>query len=130
MHRQSEEVGERVHRDALIRACAAARRLHRGGSVRRSAGFEDQLVAKVGGPTAIACPDGRILVTSHFGQLFVIRAAPSSRPGDRPSAAKVSTTRSGDCWNCGRPGVRLEPHIYLYYTFKVRLLPEAPPACR
>ncbi len=84
------------------------------------AGFEDQLVAKVGGPTAIAfTPDGRILVTSHFGQLFVIQGGALVPTPAIDLGAKVCDDKER-----GLLGVAVDPafssnhYIYLYYTFK------------
>ncbi|MEP6759359.1 MAG: PQQ-dependent sugar dehydrogenase [Actinomycetota bacterium] len=84
------------------------------------AGFEDQLVAKVGGPTAIAfTPDGRILVTSHFGQLFVIQSGALVATPAIDLGAKVCDDKER-----GLLGVAVDPafasnhYIYLYYTFK------------
>jgi glucose/arabinose dehydrogenase len=84
------------------------------------AGFEDQLVAKVGGPTAIAfTPDGRILVTSHFGQLYVIQN------GSLVSTPAIDlSARICDDKERGLLGVAVDPQfasnhsIYLYYTYK------------
>jgi glucose/arabinose dehydrogenase len=83
-------------------------------------GFEDQLVAKVGGPTAIAfTPDGRILVTSHFGQLYVIKDGALISTPALDIAAKICDDKER-----GLLGVAVDPAfatnhtIYLYYTFK------------
>jgi glucose/arabinose dehydrogenase len=84
------------------------------------AGFEDQLVAKVGGPTAMAfTPDGRILVTSHFGKLFVIQGGSLVSTPAIDLSAKVCDDKER-----GLLGVAVDPafasnhYIYLYYTFK------------
>src|SRR6266576_1598576 len=82
--------------------------------------FEDQLVAKVSGPTAIAfTPDGRILVTSHFGKLFVIQGGSLVSTPAIDLSAKVCADKER-----GLLGVAVDPafasnhFIYLYYTFK------------
>ena len=84
------------------------------------AGFEDQPVAKVGAPTAIAfTPDGRILVTSHFGQLYVIQGGALVPTPAIDLSAKVCDDKER-----GLLGVAVDPafasnhYIYLYYTFK------------
>jgi glucose/arabinose dehydrogenase len=83
-------------------------------------GFEDQLVAKVNGPTAIAfTPDGRILVTSHFGTLHVIQNGSLVATPALDLSAKVCDDKER-----GLVGVAVDPSfatnhfIYLYYTFK------------
>jgi len=83
-------------------------------------GFEDQLVAKVGGPTAIAfTPDGRILVTSHFGTLHVIQGGSLV-----PTPALDLSAKICDDKERGLLGVAVDPAfasnhtIYLYYTYK------------
>jgi glucose/arabinose dehydrogenase len=84
------------------------------------AGFDDSLVAKVGRPTAMAfTPDGRILVTSKYGRLFVIQdGALVSTPAIDLSA------RICDDGERGLLGVAVDPafdsnhYVYLYYTFK------------
>jgi glucose/arabinose dehydrogenase len=84
------------------------------------AGFEDQLVAKVAGPTAIAfTPDGRILVTSHFGKLYVIQGGSLVSTPAIDLSAKVCDDKER-----GLLGVAVDPQfasnhaIYLYYTYK------------
>jgi glucose/arabinose dehydrogenase len=84
------------------------------------AGFEDQLVAKVGGPTAIAfTPDGRILVTSHFGTLHVIQNGTLVASPAIDLSAKICDDKER-----GLLGVAVDPAfatnhaIYLYYTYK------------
>ena len=83
-------------------------------------GFTDQLVAKVGGPTAIAfTPDGRILVTSHFGQLYVIQGGNLVTTPAIDIGANICDDKER-----GLLGVAVDPsfasnhYIYLYYTFK------------
>jgi hypothetical protein len=84
------------------------------------ANFEDQLVAKVGGPTAMAfTPDGRILVTSHFGTLHVIQGGSLVTTPAIDLSAKVCADKER-----GLLGVAVDPAfasnhaIYLYYTYK------------
>ncbi len=83
------------------------------------AGFEDQIVASVPLPTALAfTPDDRILVTEKAGRLWVVT--------DEGRAAEPSLDLSADiCANAERGllGVAVDPafatnnSIYLYYTF-------------
>jgi glucose/arabinose dehydrogenase len=84
------------------------------------AGFEDQLVAKVGGPTAIAfTPDGRILVTSHFGQLYVIEdGALVSTPAIDLSATVCDDKERGLLGVAVDPAFASNHAIYLYHTYK------------
>ena len=84
------------------------------------AGFEDQLVAKVSGPTAIAfTPDGRILVTSHFGKLFVIQGdALVTDPAIDLSALVCADKERGLLGVAVDPAFATNHFIYLYYTFK------------
>lgn len=84
--------------------------------------FEDTLVTKVSGPTALAfTPDRRMLITSHFGELRVYKngallPAPAIDLGPRICSDKER----------GLLGVAVDPaysdptnhYIYLYYTFK------------
>jgi glucose/arabinose dehydrogenase len=83
-------------------------------------GFEDQLVAKIGGPTAIAfTPDGRILVTSHFGQLYVIKdGALISTPALDLSAKVCDDKERGLLGVAVDPAFASNHQIYLYYTYK------------
>ena len=83
-------------------------------------GFEDQLVAKVNGPTALTfTPDGRILVTSHFGTLHVIQNGTLVATPALDISAKICDDKER-----GLLGVAVDPafasnhFIYLYYTFK------------
>jgi glucose/arabinose dehydrogenase len=84
--------------------------------------FEDTLVTKVSGPTAIAfTPDRRLLITSHFGELRVYKNGallpdPAIDLGNRICSDKER----------GLLGVAVDPaysdptnhYIYLYYTHK------------
>ncbi|MDQ4028011.1 MAG: PQQ-dependent sugar dehydrogenase, partial [Actinomycetota bacterium] len=83
-------------------------------------GFSDELVASVGGPTAIAfTPDGRMLVTTQPGTLRVVQGGTL---GPNPAVDLSSRV----CANSERGllGVAVDPlyatnhFIYLYYTFK------------
>ncbi len=84
------------------------------------AGFEDQLVAKVSGPTAIAfTPDGRILVTSHFGTLHVIQGGSLvSTPAINLSAKVCADKERGLLGVAVDPAFASNHAIYLYYTYK------------
>ena len=85
------------------------------------AGFADQLVAKVGSPTAMAfTPDGRILVTSKAGNLSVIKNG-----SVLTTPAIDLTARVCDDGERGLVGVAVDPafgsanhFIYLYYTYE------------
>jgi glucose/arabinose dehydrogenase len=83
------------------------------------AGFEDQLVAKVNGPTAIAfTPDGRILVTSHFGTLHVIQNGTLvATPAIDLSAKVCDDKERGLLGVAVDPGFASNHAIYLYYTY-------------
>ena len=80
--------------------------------------FEDSLVTKVGGPTALAfAPDGDMLITSHFGKLHVFEN------GVLLTALDISAKICSDKER-GLLGVAVDPsfatnrYVYLYYTFK------------
>jgi glucose/arabinose dehydrogenase len=82
------------------------------------ANFEDTLVTKVGGPTAVTfTPDGRMLITSHFGTLRLFTGGVQNTALDL--TAKVCADKER-----GLLGVAVDPafagnhYIYLYYTFK------------
>jgi glucose/arabinose dehydrogenase/PKD repeat protein len=83
-------------------------------------GFEDQLVAKVSGPTAMAfTPDDRILVTSHFGKLFVIQGgALVATPAIDLSASVCADKERGLLGVAVDPAFATNHYIYLYYTYK------------
>jgi glucose/arabinose dehydrogenase len=96
---------------------------HRNTVVRGAAtlppDFADELVATVGGPTALAfTPDGRLLVTTQGGQLRVVQ-------NGALLAAPALTLTSRLCTNSERGllGVAVDPQftsnnfIYLFYTF-------------
>ena len=84
------------------------------------AGFSDSLVASLGAPTALAfTPDGRLLVTTQGGQLYVIQ-------GDQPPTPAAPDLPARVCSNSERGllgvavdlsfGVGNNRFIYLYYT--------------
>jgi glucose/arabinose dehydrogenase/PKD repeat protein len=88
------------------------------------AGFTDELVAGVGGPTALAfTPDGRLLVTTQSGQLYVYQqnGALLGKALDLASPTNVICSNS----ERGLLGVAVDPQfatsgnnfIYVYYTF-------------
>ncbi len=82
-------------------------------------GFVDQFVAGVDRPTGLAfTPDGRLLITSQNGQLWVYQGG-----GLWPQPALDLSGVLCDNWERGLQGVVVDPgfvanhHIYLYYTF-------------
>ena len=84
------------------------------------AGFDDQLVATLGDPTALACtPDGRMLIAVKGGALRVYKnGALLTTP-----AINLYTSVCADSER-GMLGVAVDPNfttnhfIYVYYTFK------------
>lgn len=83
-------------------------------------GFRDLPVADVAQPTALAfTPDGRLLITSQLGQLWVYQAGTLR---DTPAL----DVQSRSCFNSERgllgvavdPGYSANRYIYLYYTFR------------
>lgn len=86
-------------------------------------GFVDELVASVGGPTAMAfTPDGRLLVTRQSGSLRVVTAA-----GVLLATPALTFSASQICTNSERGllGVAVDPDfatnrfVYLFYTRNV-----------
>jgi glucose/arabinose dehydrogenase len=82
-------------------------------------GFADALVASLPRPTALAfTPDGRMLITTKDGRLFVKRGE---------SAPRLALTLPNICTTVerGLAGLAIDPafvdnnHIYLYYTREV-----------
>jgi glucose/arabinose dehydrogenase/PKD repeat protein len=82
--------------------------------------FEDTLVTQVSGPTALAfTPDGRLLITSHFGQLRVYKnGALQSTPAIDLSSKICSDQERGLLGVAVDPDFASNRRIYLYYTFK------------
>lgn len=87
------------------------------------AGFVDELVTTVGGPTAMAfTPDGRLLVTRQSGSLRVVTAAGTLLP-----TPALTFSASQICSNSERGllGVAVDPafatnrYVYLFYTRNV-----------
>jgi len=87
------------------------------------AGFVDELVTSVGGPTAMAfTPDGRLLVTRQSGSLRVVTAAGTLLP-----TPALTFSASQICSNSERGllGVAVDPafatnrYVYLFYTRNV-----------
>ena len=83
-------------------------------------GFEDQKVANVGSATAFAfVPDGRILITSQLGQLYVYDGGTTHLALDLDALGRI-------CNNIERGllGVAVDPafadqhYVYLFYTYK------------
>ena len=84
------------------------------------AGFEDTLVARAGGATAIAfTPDGRLLIAQRAGELRIVKGG-TLLP--TPALSIASKTCSDS--ERGLLGVAVDPdfasngHVYLYYTYK------------
>ena len=94
-------------------------------------GFEDTLVTKVSGPTALAfTPDGRMLITSHFGTLWVYQdGALRATPALDYSQRICSDKERGLLGVTVDPGFASDRFIYLYYTYKkFGVCEENPPA--
>ena len=86
-------------------------------------GFVDELVATVGGPTAITfTPDGRLLVTRQSGSLRVVTAAGTLLP---TPALTLSSSQICTNFERGLLGVAVDPaftanrYVYLFYTRNV-----------
>jgi glucose/arabinose dehydrogenase/PKD repeat protein len=81
--------------------------------------FEDTLVTQVSGPTALAfTPDGRLLITSHFGPLRVYKnGALVSAPAIDLSSKVCSDHERGLLGVAVDPQFASNRRIYLYYTF-------------
>ena len=82
------------------------------------AGFEDTILTRVGGPTALAfTPDGRLLITSKSGQLRVYRNGVLLSTAALDLSGKLCSQEER-----GLLGVAVDPHfatnryVYLYYT--------------
>jgi glucose/arabinose dehydrogenase len=106
-----------------LRALACSTLLLSAGALSATvpSGFEDRFVIDVPVPTALAqLPDGRLLVTSQDGRLWLVQA------GDSPSksVALNFSNRVCDDSEQGLLGVDVDPdfsvngRIYLYYTFR------------
>lgn len=93
------------------------------------AGFVDELVAPLAGPTALAfTPDGRILIAQQTGQLRVIEdgillSAPvldlldPNRDGSPADSLICNDTERGLLGVAVDPNFASNHYIYLYYTF-------------
>ena len=81
-------------------------------------GFTDTLVASVGSPTALAfTPDGRLLVTTQFGEVQGRQTARSCRLPRSTSGRFCARRASGAC--SASRSTRRSPSngfVYLYYT--------------
>lgn len=110
-------------RDMKLRALACSTLLFSAGELSATvpSGFEDRFVIDVPVPTALAqLPDGRLLVTSQDGRLWLVQA------GDSPSKSVALNLSSRVCDDSeqGLLGVDVDPdfavngRIYLYYTFR------------
>ncbi|MFN8446823.1 MAG: PQQ-dependent sugar dehydrogenase [Caldilineaceae bacterium] len=85
------------------------------------AGFADQLVADVPGPTALAfTPDGRLLITQQTGQLRVYQNGTLLvTPALDLSALICSNVERGLLGVAVDPNFASNNYIYLYYTYDV-----------
>jgi glucose/arabinose dehydrogenase len=111
----------RKHRHLLLILLAFVGWTHAGtasGTV--PSGFQDQFVASVSGPTALAfTPDNRLLVTSQAGQLRIYKnGALLATPALDLSAKTCSDGERGLLGVAVDPAFQTNRHIYLYYTFK------------
>jgi glucose/arabinose dehydrogenase len=80
--------------------------------------FEDTLVASVPLPTAFAfTPDGRLLITSKNGQVYVYRDGLLEPPALDLSSRLCSNSERGLLGVAVDPAFRDNRFIYLYYTF-------------
>lgn len=87
------------------------------------ANFTHELVASIGGPTALAfTPDGRLLVTSQSGTLRVVANATTATPSAPVTVMTMPATKLCFNFERGLLGVAVDPafatnhYIYLYYT--------------
>ena len=90
----------------------------RDGGATVPSGFTDTLVATVGGPTALAfTPDGRMLVTTQAGRLYVVRNGTiGSSPALDLSAKVCSQSERGLLGVSVDPAFATNGFVYLYYT--------------
>ena len=106
---------------ALLLLSVAATPLVSAQGANVPAGFEDQPVASVDAPTALAfTPDDRILVTEKRGILWVVETDERVEPAALDLSADICAN-----FERGLLGVAVDPafgvnnnYIYLYYTFK------------
>jgi glucose/arabinose dehydrogenase len=84
-------------------------------------GFQDSLITSIGSPTALAfTPDGRILVTTKGGSLYVVRNGqllPGPALGIPPSQICTESER-GLLGVAVDPGYATNHFIYVFYTFR------------
>jgi glucose/arabinose dehydrogenase len=83
------------------------------------AGFEDRLVASVGGPTALAfTPDGRMLVASRAGQLRLHEKGELLPTPALDLSDKIcSNSERGLLGVAVDPNLETNGYVYVYYTF-------------
>ncbi|HVG38962.1 MAG TPA: PQQ-dependent sugar dehydrogenase, partial [Pyrinomonadaceae bacterium] len=81
--------------------------------------FEDSLVTNIASPTAVAfTPDGRLLVTTQPGQLFVVQGGTLlAAPALDLSARLCSNIERGLLGVAVDPQFKTNRYIYVYYTF-------------
>jgi glucose/arabinose dehydrogenase len=89
------------------------------GAATLPADFADELVAAVGGPTALAfTPDGRLLVTTQGGQLRVVQnGALVATPALNLNARLCTNSERGLLGVAVDPQFTTNNFIYLFYTF-------------
>jgi glucose/arabinose dehydrogenase len=81
-------------------------------------GFQDNLVARVSSPIALAfTPDGRLLITEQGGRLRVYRNGLLSTPALNLSSRICSDSERGLLGVAVDPQFTSNRYIYLYYTF-------------
>jgi glucose/arabinose dehydrogenase len=93
--------------------------------------FEDQLVASVGGPTALAfTPNGRMLIATQPGRLWVYKDGELLRaPALDLSSRICSNSERGLLGVAVDPDFAANRYVYLYYTFnKFGVCPQGQPS--
>jgi glucose/arabinose dehydrogenase len=84
------------------------------------AGFGDVLIVNVPAPTALAfTPDGRMLITSQPGQLFVVQSGTLlATPALDLSASMCTDSERGLLGVAVDPQFPVNGYIYVFYTFR------------
>ena len=112
----------------VLAACATGPRVQEGLPLQTAAlpaGFSDTLVASLPKPTALAAtPDGRLLITSQEGRLYVLKNGQLT----------LARTLQGICADAERGllGVAVDPqfaqnrYVYLFYTARLSAADSCP----
>ena len=112
----------------VLAACATGPQVQEGPPLQAAAlppGFSDTLVAGVPKPTALAAtPDGRLLITSQEGRLYVLKNGQLT----------LARTLQGICADAERGllGVAVDPqfaqnrYVYLFYTARLSAADSCP----